>query len=237
LKSNPPTADLHLTQGSGDFLWAVFAVMLFADLIAIALSFFKRPQNHLYRQIAIIILTTSSIAYFSMASDLGHTPINVEFDFDGRVGTRDVWYVRYIQWFINAPLLVLLTYLGTGVPLINSYSTLFMADALVVQGLVGALVSSQYKWGYYTMGVFSLIYVVSQIILNAIRSTDVAATSGRRGSGFIVTAGIMSALWLIYPLVWALSDGSNTLSTTGEVVWYGCLDALAGPVFLAFFLW
>lgn len=40
-------------------------------------------------------------------------------------------------------------------------TTLFMAITFVVAGLVGALVHSTYKWGYYTFGCAALFYVWS----------------------------------------------------------------------------
>jgi len=197
----------------------------------------RRPKNILFHQLAIIILTTSSIAYFSMASDLGHTPITVEFN-RSHVGplTRDIWYVRYIQWFINAPLLLLCLFVGAGFPLRDGFTTLFMADAAVVLGLVGGLVHSTYKWGYYTMGVFALLYIFSHLVFNTGRG-EFPSPTGRTRGGFIGTALILSFLWIIYPIIWALCDGGNVISPTGEMVWYGIMDLLAGPVFLAFFFW
>lgn len=51
----------------------------------------KRPRGtRLFHNIAIVILATASLAYFSMASDLGATPIQVEFN-RGRPGTRQIW--------------------------------------------------------------------------------------------------------------------------------------------------
>ena len=45
-----------------------------------------------------------------------------------------------------------------------------------------------------------------------------------------------SFLLLIYPIAWGLCEGSNLVSPTGEFIWYGILDILAGPVFLFGFL-
>ena len=88
---------------------------------------------HLFHQMAVVILTTATIAYFSMASDLGSTPVTEEFA-RGDPGTRQIWvrttsprtgtsrralartvsctpqFVRYIQWFITLPLLLLITF-------------------------------------------------------------------------------------------------------------------------------
>lgn len=50
---------------------------------------FQRPRGaRFFHDVALIILTTSAIAYFSMASNLGATPIETEFR---AIGTRQIW--------------------------------------------------------------------------------------------------------------------------------------------------
>jgi bacteriorhodopsin len=71
-----------------------------------------------------------------------------------------VQYVRYIQWFINAPLILLSLLFITGLPLSDLFLTIFMILVTIVSGLVGALTSSSYKWGFYVFGVLTLLYVV-----------------------------------------------------------------------------
>lgn len=68
-------------------------------------------------------------------------------------------YVRYIQWFITLPLLLLEVLLTTGVFLSDILTTLFMAIVLVISGLVGSLIPSTYKWGFFAFGAVSLFYI------------------------------------------------------------------------------
>ena len=67
--------------------------------------------------------------------------------------------MRYIQWFITFPLLLVELLLATGVTLSDVFATVFAAIVLVVTGLVGSLVPSTYKWGYYTFGGVALFYI------------------------------------------------------------------------------
>jgi bacteriorhodopsin len=60
-------------------------------------------------------------------------------------------------------------------------------------------------------------------------------TSGFK-TGFLVGAGYISFVWMLYPICWGLSEGSNTISPTSEMVFYGILDLLSAPVFLLFFM-
>ena len=67
--------------------------------------------------------------------------------------------MRYIQWFITFPLLLVELLLATGVTLSDVFATVFAAIVLVVTGLVGSLVPSTYKWGYSTLGGVALFYI------------------------------------------------------------------------------
>ncbi|TFK50251.1 heat shock protein 30 [Heliocybe sulcata] len=232
LQSNPPNANIHLTRGGSDWLWAVFAVMLLTDLIFIFWSFRLLRGQRVFHQLPIIILTTATIAYFSMASDLGATPILVEWGRHGG-GTRQIWYARYIMWFITAPLLLLELLLATGLSLSEIVTACFMIDVTVICGLLGALTHSVYKWGYYAMGVAALLYVWWEFLGHGARSMFTAPIQStyRAGSGWL------TFLLLLYPICWGLSEGGNVISVTGEMIFYGILDLLAGPFFLLFHAW
>ena len=67
--------------------------------------------------------------------------------------------MRYIQWFVTFPLLLFELLLATGLSLGEIVTTAFVGAFLVVMGLVGALVPSTYKWGYYVFGAVSLFYI------------------------------------------------------------------------------
>lgn len=67
--------------------------MLVTDLVVIGWHFTIPRGQRLFHQLSMIILTTACIAYFSMASNLGSTPIAAEFAHDGYpVGVlRQIW--------------------------------------------------------------------------------------------------------------------------------------------------
>ena len=67
--------------------------------------------------------------------------------------------MRYIQWFVSLPLLLLELLLATGLSSSDIALAGFSAVVLVINGLVGALVPSDYKWGYYVFGCVALFYV------------------------------------------------------------------------------
>ncbi|TFY53203.1 hypothetical protein EVJ58_g9577, partial [Rhodofomes roseus] len=235
LDNNPPNASRHLTAGGSDWLWAVTAIMGLCDLAMIGWSFARPRGTRVFHQIGIIVLTTATIAYFAMASDLGAAPATEEFLRGGAPGTtRQIFYVRYIQWFITLPLLLLVLLLTTGLTLSDIFTTIFMGWVLVICGLVGAFTTTSYKWGFFVFGLFALFYIWHALLGHGLRSTFISGGGVR--SGYIRTAGYFALLLMLYPICWACAEGGNVISVTGEMIWYGILDLLAGPVFLFFSL-
>ncbi|KAJ3485673.1 hypothetical protein NLI96_g4790 [Meripilus lineatus] len=233
LDQNPPNATNHITSGGTDWLWTVFALMLVSLFGMIGWSMVRPRGTRFFHNIAVIILATATLAYFSMASNLGSTPITAEFA-HGNPGTRQIWYVRYIQWFITFPLLLLLLLFPSGLSLSDILTTTFFAWFVVVSGLVGALVSSSYKWGYYVFGVFALFYIWGVLLGVGPRTTFSAGATVR--SGYIRGSGFLALITFLYPIAWAVSEGGNVISPNKEMVFYGILDLILGPVFLYYYL-
>ena len=97
-------ASIAITVRGSDWYWTVTAVMM-ASTIAFAALSATKPRNHrVFHYITAAITMVASIAYFSMASNIGWTPTSVEFVRGGKVaGTvRQVFYVRYIDWYVLA---------------------------------------------------------------------------------------------------------------------------------------
>ncbi|EPT00438.1 hypothetical protein FOMPIDRAFT_1023813 [Fomitopsis schrenkii] len=232
---NPPNAVEHLTTQASDWLWAAFSLMGVCFLATLCWSVMRPRGTRLFHEIAAVILLTSCLAYFSMASDLGATPVAVEFRGDGGDPTRQIWYVRYIQWFINFPLLLLEVLLATGLPLSDIITTLFMSIVLVICGLVGALVHSTYKWGYFTFGCCALLWLWYVLLWHA-PSTEFA-NGGIVRRGYYLAAGYLAFMLITYPICWACAEGANVISVDSEMIWYGILDCLTAPLFLAIVLW
>ena len=185
----PPRQNINYK--ASNFLWAIFAAMLFVDLLMLAWCFTLPKGRRTFHYLSVFILTTASIvslypvspvhfphdltsiharsqSYFSMASDLGATPVYVEFNDIGY--TRQIWYVRYIDWIITTPCLLLELVLATGLPLSDIIALIFFDIVMIVTGLVGGLVVSSYKWGYFAFGCAALVYIWFILLWPAMRS-------------------------------------------------------------------
>lgn len=211
--------------------------MLFSTItILIYANFFVPRYQRAFVYLAAAITGTASIAYFSMASDLGSTPVVVEFlnGFDlartgGRTPSRSIWYARYIDWTVTTPLLLLELLLISGMPLSSVFLTIFWDLVMIETGLIGSLVESQYKWGFFVFGCIAMLLVFYDLYF--VGWTSAKKLDQGLGKRYMHGAIMLSFLWFLYPIAWGLADGGNQISPDGEMIFYGILDLLAKPVF------
>jgi bacteriorhodopsin len=106
----PVSSDINLTTHGSDWYWAVTAVMVVSTIAFIGWSFAVPRPHRLFHYITAAITLVASIAYFTMASNLGYAAIPVEFQRSNPVVAgfyREIFYVRYIDWFVTTPVSLL----------------------------------------------------------------------------------------------------------------------------------
>ncbi|EJU00323.1 heat shock protein 30 [Dacryopinax primogenitus] len=238
---HPPNAAIDITSHGSDWLWAAFAVFTLTDLGMVAWMWLQPKTQRVLHLLPIVILTASAVTYFTTASDLGSTPITAEFygnhhqDQAGDPATRAIWYARYIGWTFSLPLLVAEVLLTTGMSATEVASALFMQVVFVVSYLVGALVSTTWKWGYFVIGTAALLYVISYLVGPALVAAGRIGTDVRKV--YLCSAPFVAFLLFLYPIAWGLSEGGNVIHPDSEMVFYGVLDLLIQPAFLYAFLY
>lgn len=235
---NGATADIAITTHGSDLYFAICAAMGFAGFTFIGLAMRKSRSDRLFHYITSAVVFVACIAYFTMGSNLGFTPIQVEFPRNNPVVRgqyREIFYVRYIDWFITTPLLLLDLLLTAGMPWPTILWTILVDEIMIVTGLVGALIVSRYKFAYFTFGCIALFYILYQLVWEARRH---ASRYGSEVSKCFTYCGSLTAfLWLLYPVAWGLCEGGNVISPDSEAIFYGILDFLAKPIFGALLIW
>lgn len=226
-------ADLAITVRASDWYFAVCAVMGASTLIFMGLAMTKPQTHRLFHYITAGITAVACIAYWCMGSDLGQTPIQAEFirpnSITGAAGTREIFYVRYIDWFVTTPLLLMDLLLTAGVPWPTIMITVLADEIMIVTGLVGALTKSSYKWGFWTFGTAALFFIAYELAIDGRRHAN--ALGGSVKSTFLRCGVLTLVLWFLYPIAWGLSEGANVIHPDSEAIFYGILDILAKPGF------
>ena len=164
------STDFHLTEHGSDWLWAAFSLFALSTLVSVALSYNKPRSERLFYNINTIALLVMSVTYFTTASNLGWTSIQAEFNHvkvsnqTTEPGFRQIFYARFVGWFLAFPMFLV------------NYATLFSLDwsnlvftvgtqwMTVIGLLIGSLIKSTYKWGYFTFGAFGFILEAVQLL-------------------------------------------------------------------------
>ncbi|KAH9934761.1 uncharacterized protein B0H18DRAFT_1181251 [Fomitopsis serialis] len=202
------------------------------DLAMLGWTFTRARGTRLFHQIGIIVLTTATIAYFAMASDLGAAPVTEEFL---RGGTNTLQSSM------------------SGTSNGSSRSRFYFLTAAChrphalrhlhhrLHGLGVGHLRARRRPRPHELQVGLLRLRPPRPVLHLARPPRLQPaldlrSGGAVRSGYIRTAAYFSLLLMLYPICWACAEGGNVISVTGEMIWYGILDLLAGPVFLFFFL-
>lgn len=236
--TNTVFTDNHITVRGSDWYFAVCAVMVVSTGAFVGMSFQKHQNQRIFHYITAAITMVAAIAYFSMGANLGWTAIQVEFErSDPKVSgnMRQIFYVRYIDWFVTTPLLLLDLLLTCGLPTPTIVYTILINEIMIVTGLVGALVKSSYKWGYFVFGCVAFFFVAYTVV---IEGRSHARALGNDIAKTYTLCGVWTIfLWFLYPIAWGLSEGGNVIPSDSEAIFYGILDILAKPGFGALLLW
>jgi bacteriorhodopsin len=119
--------------------------------------------------------------------------------------------------------------LTAGLPWPIILYTILLDEIMIVTGLVGALVTSSYKWGYFAFAMFSLFYIAWNL---AWVGRKHAYALGSNVSRTFLMCGVWTVFfWFLYPIAWGLSEGGNVIAPDSEAVFYGILDICTKPIF------
>jgi len=229
---NPSTADGTLTTHGSDFYWAFFSLFAVAAIAFGVFSLRADRANRIFYNLATVILVISSVGYFTLASNLGQTSVLAEYSAKQVAGYREIFYARFIDYFLTLPLVVLAPLLLTDLLYSQIAPVLFAVDFAVVNLLIASLIPSIYKWAYYTFALASIVYVAFVLLFTGRRG----AVRLEVGTHYTVVSGVIVLVFAVYPLAFGLSQGANVISLDSEAVFFGVLDLILKPILSTYFI-
>lgn len=189
------------------------------------LSFSAKERERVFHYLFTCALLVGAITYYAQAADLGWSAVE-QADNLGNGAVRQMFYAKYINWAFAFPCFALAFGLVSGVSWTTIVCNIVIAWIWVVSYLVAAYTTSDYKWGFFAFGTLSWL-ILALSTLN--ESREAAALLGIE-KDYIILAGWLNVLWVLYPIAFALTDGGNIISITGGSIFYGVLDVLMTPV-------
>lgn len=144
----------NITTHGSDLDWAIAALHLLLLLGTIAYTYITAPRKRIFHYLALSILLIATIYYYVLASNLGSHAVPVEFR-HGNIytRTRQVFYARWIGYFLNFSLIWLALGLLSTVGWASILFTIGLTMLWATMFLIGELVRSSYKWGFWVIAV------------------------------------------------------------------------------------
>jgi bacteriorhodopsin len=188
-------------------------------------AFFEHAGTE--RIVAGFICGIASVAYLTMA--LGHGYITRCCD------GRSFYYARYVDWALTTPLQ--LWELGTfseASPLDRLFVTV-IDGLMIVGGLIGALICESEKWAFWGFGMLCFVPIL-WFLCAWDKRTDAkgnAFTGAKKAKmeSYRTIMNITVVTWIVYPIIWIVSEGTGKISVYGEAIAYTILDIIAKSVF------
>jgi bacteriorhodopsin len=232
LDINPPSGDITLGVNGSNWLWAATAVYCITLVLLLVLTYFARAGEKIFHYLFTIALFSGSIAYFAMASDLGSVAVPVSNNPDKFAGARQIFYAKYINWFVGWTPLTIAVSLLSGV----SWATVIYHVGLVwvwiASWLASALTETNYKWGFFTFGLIAQLALSFSLLHIGRLAADRVGISRH----YLPITGWLVFLWLLYPIAYGVSDGGNEITVTSSFIYFGILDVLTVPLLAYAFL-
>jgi len=183
-----------------------------------------------------VVCFIASLAYLAMATHHGFYVRCC----DG----REFYYARYLDWIITTPLMLhALCYLGSFDD--DMWHFLFFQDILMIAaGLIGSTVCTSDKWIFFAFSMLNFLPIIYYLCERKNRAIDnnVYDHAGNKKTelkdgavlphiwfmcSFNNAMRLTVLAWSLYPVVWILAEGTGTISSNGEAIFYTVLDVIA----------
>mmetsp|Transcript_16831 Transcript_16831/g.26088 ORF Transcript_16831/g.26088 Transcript_16831/m.26088 type:complete len:255 (-) Transcript_16831:227-991(-) len=206
---------------------AVFDVLAFLALLVTALFMAFKAMNaepgvRKFYYINAYICGVATFAYFAMISGMGWETI---------MGCRQFFYVRYLDWAVTTPLMIMNLGLLAGEDPIMIAAIMGADVAMIFAGYMGAVaLVPTVKWLWFIIGLAVYAPVVIAIV-RVFRQTVIDKNDVDRIELYGKVSLLTIVVWSLYPFIWLLGVGVGTFGVSLESICYALLDVTSKCVF------
>ena len=201
--------------------WVGFGFFVFGACAFLLSAFLARSEKVRSFSITnLIIVCIASSAYYTMARGEGYViaPSN----------GRYVYWVRYVDWALTTPLLLLDMANLAGASRSLTAMAIIFDELMIILGLASVLSigDSGTKWGWFALGNAAFLPILYLVLVDyhKYKRPEVSVA-------YNTQALILAVLWIMYPIAVGLGTESSTISSDAETIWIVILDVLAKTVF------
>jgi len=205
----PPVMD-----GTRQALLAAFACMAAST---IAFQVMARPETKRFNYVAMAVTGIASLCYLTMFCGGGI--------YRNALGQgRDVYVMRYVDWFFTTPFFLLDLCLLAGADKWDTFYVMLMNAICIAAGAFGALTpgGQSYCWCLGMLTFIAFNYKLFGSMLGKAETLG-PGVAGKYKTVVYLTMGV----WCFYPVMYQLCEISQAISIQQEVVAYAIVDVFA----------
>ena len=223
-------------MNSNAILLITTLVMTAGGLCILLVGKRRTPSEQMQTVLHGIVPIIAACSYLAMFTGQGFMTLPTDEAVANGVHTIRIFYwARYVDWTFTTPLLLLslgLSGMHAGKKRSDLLVGAVLADVIMIVTAFafGASEIAWVKWIWFAISCVAFLgvyYVIwgPQMQANALERDDIRASYKRH-------AAILTALWLIYPIVLALApDGANLLSDPMSVLAIAIVDVVSKVVY------
>ena len=202
------------------FFWIGFGFFVFgstAFLLSALLA--KSEKVRSFSITSCIITSIAATAYYTMARGEGYS-------IKSTTG-RYIYWVRYVDWALTTPLILLDMANLAGASRSLTAILLVFDELMIVLGLASVLsLDDGTKWGWFALGCVAFVPILYLVLI------DYQKYKRPEVSGAYNTHAVyLTILWVLYPIAVGVGSEGEVISSDAETVWITILDILAKTVF------
>jgi len=174
----------------------------------------KEDETKRFNYVAMAVTGIATMAYLAMFCGAGIKEV------DG----RDVYWMRYVDWFFTTPFFLLDLALLAGADNSDTFYVMLMNAICIASGAVGAL-NPDAKWPMFILGLVTFVMFIMKLFgAMMAKAKSLGDDVGAKYSS--VTATTM-AIWCIYPAMYLAAEVYHAVSIEQEVLIYAVIDVIA----------
>jgi bacteriorhodopsin len=167
-----------------------------------------------FNYVAMAVTGIATMAYLAMWSGAGITQV------DG----RDVYWMRYVDWFFTTPFFLLDLALLANADMWDTFFVMLLNAICILCGAIGALQPSA-RLSMFILGMVTFVGFNAKLFGSMMANAAAlgADVSGKYKAVTTLTMGI----WCAYPVMYLLCEVTGALGVGAEVFLYAILDVVA----------
>jgi len=228
----PDVIKLEVITKAGNYaFWTAFAVFAIGAIVLFVPHTALHRKSSTFHLVTAVMASIIALSYYAMATGSGVSFATVGIEHhvttDGKgydvIISRQIFYVRYIEWTFIGPLYLLNLALLAGLPWADTFTMIVVDVMAAVCCFMGAVTSkSGAMYGWFGLFILFVCYIFYIILVRARRAS--ALQPNHITSLYDLIVALAFVLMVAFVVILILGDGTGHISVDLQAILFTALD-------------